>query len=211
MDDRQERGKGEASVKAPEKSHRCKAGELPSRRKSPAYSCLELYGAPRPQVAPGPQLFQFNNVATGDTFAISAIEENGQAWFDAAQVCRALGLSRPSFALRRLDDDEKDVRSKHTLGGEQKALFVNESGLYHLIFTSRTAGAVLFRKWITGTVIPAIRKHGGYINGMEGQGQESQRATLQVIHEEARRVGLNVAEEKEARASAFRLMRGRSR
>lgn len=178
-------------------------------RKSPA----DYYRAPRPAApsAPG-QLFQFHNVATGTTLALATIEENGQAWFDASDVCRALGLSRPSYALRRLDEDEKGVRTKHTLGGEQQALFVNESGLYSLIFASRKEQARVFKRWITGTVLPAIRQHGGYINGMEALAPERQQETLVIVHEEALRVGLDAAEEREARSDAFKLLnRGRVR
>jgi hypothetical protein len=39
---------------------------------------------------------------------------------------------------------------------------INESGLYALIFRSRKPSARLFRRWVTGTVLPAIRKTGGY-------------------------------------------------
>ena len=41
-------------------------------------------------------------------------------------------------------------------------LTVNEFGLYSLIFTSRKPEAKRFRKWVTGTVLPEIRKTGSY-------------------------------------------------
>jgi prophage antirepressor-like protein len=90
-------------------------------------------------------------------------------------------------------------------------LIINESGLYSLAFASRKDSAKAFKKWITATVIPSIRQHGGYINGQEALAPEAQQETLQVIQNEALRVGLNCAEEKQARSDAFRLMGSGSR
>ena len=39
---------------------------------------------------------------------------------------------------------------------------VNESGLYNLIFQSRKPEARKFRKWVTGEILPSIRKTGRY-------------------------------------------------
>lgn len=40
---------------------------------------------------------------------------------------------------------------------------VNEPGLYSLVLRSRKPEAKAFKRWITHEVIPAIRKHGGYL------------------------------------------------
>ena len=96
---------------------------------------------------------------------IRTVEINGEPWFVAADVCRALEIDRT--ATRRLDDDEKDLRSMHTLGGSQDFTIVNESGLYNLVLGSRKAEARAFKRWVTHEVIPSIRKHGGYIHGQE--------------------------------------------
>lgn len=64
--------------------------------------------------------------------------------------------------VRRLDVDEKGVRSTHTLGGEQKAVFVNEAGLYALVLGSRRPSARRFKRWVTHDVLPAIRRTGEY-------------------------------------------------
>ncbi len=151
------------------------------------------------------QLFQFDNVATGQSLSMNALEKDGQAWFVASDVCAALGLHRT--AIRRLDEDEKGVHKTHTLGGIQEVAILNESGLYSLIFSSNKESAKAFKKWVTSQVIPTIRRHGGYINGQEALAPEVQQETIQVIQQEARRVGLNGAEEKEARREALRFMR----
>ena len=40
---------------------------------------------------------------------------------------------------------------------------INEAGLYALVLGSRKPEAKRFKRWITHEVIPAIRKHGGYL------------------------------------------------
>lgn len=40
---------------------------------------------------------------------------------------------------------------------------VSEAGLYSLILRSRKPEAKTFKRWITHEVLPAIRKHGGYL------------------------------------------------
>lgn len=152
-----------------------------------------------------PHLFSFN--AGGSDIAITATEKDGQAWFVAADVCRALGIKNHRDALARLEDDEKGVGNSDTLGGRQQVATVNESGLYSLIFRSNKDQARTFRRWVTSVVIPAIRKHGGYINGMEAVSTEEQAQALQVIHKEAARLGLCAKEEREARADTLRFLR----
>ena len=82
----------------------------------------------------------------------------GEPWFVAADVCRALGLGNSSMAVSKLDEDEKGISLIDTLGGEQKLGIVNESGLYALVLGSRKPEAKAFKRWITHEV---IRKTGG--------------------------------------------------
>uniref|UniRef100_Q47HY6 BRO, N-terminal n=1 Tax=Dechloromonas aromatica (strain RCB) TaxID=159087 RepID=Q47HY6_DECAR len=157
------------------------------------------------QGIPSPKLFQFDNVATGDNFALSALDKDGQAWFVGADVCKALGLDRT--AIRRLDDDERGVASTHTLGGTQQVSIINEPGLYSLIFSSRKESAKRFKKWVTSVVIPSIRQNGGYINGQEALSKPEQAITLQAIHEEAQRTRAKHYEEKYDRSEILRSLR----
>ena len=92
----------------------------------------------------------------------------GEPWFVAADVCRALGIDRTQ--TRRLDEDEKGVYSAQTPGGQQDMSIVNEPGLYALVLSSRKPEAKAFKRWITHEVIPNIRKTGGYIAGQEMMG-----------------------------------------
>lgn len=86
----------------------------------------------------------------------------GEPWFVAKDVCQALGIENNRNAVARLDDDEKGVSVVRTPSGDQQMSIVNESGLYNLIFQSRKPEAKVFRKWVTGEVLPSIRKTGRY-------------------------------------------------
>lgn len=88
---------------------------------------------------------------------------NGEPWFVATDVCKALEIKNSRDAMTRLDDDEKDVALTDTLGGAQTSTVVNESGLYALVLGSRKPEAKAFKRWITHEVIPSIRKHGAYM------------------------------------------------
>ena len=85
---------------------------------------------------------------------------DGEPWFVAVDVCRALEIDRT--ASRRLDDDEKGVCSTHTPGGLQDVTIINEPGLYTLVLGSRKPEAKAFKRWITHEVLPSIRKTGAY-------------------------------------------------
>ena len=88
---------------------------------------------------------------------------DGEPWFVAADVCKALELGTTSKSLERLDDDEKGMNSIPTLGGTQNMSVVNEPGLYTLVLGSRKPEAKSFKRWITHEVVPSIRKHGAYM------------------------------------------------
>ena len=89
-------------------------------------------------------------------------EINSQPWFIAKDVCTALELSEVSNTVKRLDDDEKLTRTVFVSGQGREMWFVNESGLYNLIFQSRKPEARAFRKWVTNEVLPQIRQTGQY-------------------------------------------------
>ncbi len=89
-------------------------------------------------------------------------DEAGSPWFVAKDVCDVLGISKYRDAVAQLDEDERVSKIVDTPGGPQQMATVSESGLYALIFTSRKPEARAFRKWVTGTVLPAIRRSGCY-------------------------------------------------
>lgn len=93
---------------------------------------------------------------------VRTVTRDGEPWFVAADVCRALEISDNRSATARLDSDEKDAVSIRTPGGAQEMTIVNEPGLYSLVLGSRKPEAKNFKRWITHEVIPAIRKTGSY-------------------------------------------------
>ena len=95
--------------------------------------------------------------------AVRSILIDGDPWFVAADVCKALEIEKTNRALNRLDDDEKGAHSVSTPGGRQRMSIISESGLYSLILGSRKPEARAFKRWITHEVIPSIRKHGAYM------------------------------------------------
>lgn len=104
---------------------------------------------------------------------VRCIEFNNEVWFVASDVSNILEYNLATDMTRKLDDDEKDMRTLHTLGGDQKMTIINESGLYSAVLsvtkknTQRYEKAKEFKKWVTKDVIPSIRKDGAYINGEE--------------------------------------------
>ncbi|EPJ5401331.1 hypothetical protein AF48_02724 [Klebsiella aerogenes MGH 62] len=110
-----------------------------------------------------PSIFNFESDSPIRTIMI-----DGNPWFFASDVCRAIGIANHRDAVRKLDDDEKGVGSTDTLGGEQESVIISESGLYTLILRCRdavTPGTIpyRFRKWVTSEVLPQIRKTGRYV------------------------------------------------
>ena len=105
----------------------------------------------------------FQNQEFGAIRTIS--NEQGEVMFCGKDVCDALGYKRSRDAIDQ--HVEKDDAVKHrlidSLGRKQLTTFINESGLYALIFSSKLDSAKRFKHWVTGEVLPAIRKQGGYI------------------------------------------------
>jgi prophage antirepressor-like protein len=93
---------------------------------------------------------------------LRVVVKDDEPWFVAADVAMALQYSEASAMTRHLDDDEKGLSIVQTLGGEQEAVIISESGLYSAILRSRKPEAKKFRKWVTAEVLPAIRKTGRY-------------------------------------------------
>ena len=90
---------------------------------------------------------------------VRVLEQNGEPWFVAKDVCDCLGLKNPTMAVNTLDDDE---RAKFNLGRQGNTNIVNEYGLYNLVLSSRKPEAKEFKRWITHEVIPSIRKYGSF-------------------------------------------------
>lgn len=89
--------------------------------------------------------------------------EDGEPWFVASDVAKALGYGDATHMTRRLDDDEKGLRSVETPGGVQQMAVVSEPGLYSAVLGSKVDGARRYKRWVTHDVLPSIRRNGGYM------------------------------------------------
>lgn len=99
---------------------------------------------------------QFGEVRT-------AINSLGEIEFCAADVCKALGYANGRDAIaKHVDNGDVAKRDTPTTSGVQLITFVNESGLYALIFGSKLEKAKEFKHWVTSEVLPTIRKTGSY-------------------------------------------------
>lgn len=104
----------------------------------------------------------FNNEEFGE---IRTITKDNEPMFCLMDICKALGMKNPTMVASRLEDDEV---TKFDLGSKRgETNFVTESGLYAVILRSDKPNAKKFRKWVTGEVLPSIRKNGGYIANQE--------------------------------------------
>lgn len=104
----------------------------------------------------------FENSEFGE---IRTITKDNEPMFCLMDICKALGMKNPTMVASRLEDDEV---TKFDLGSKRgETNFVTESGLYAVILRSDKPNAKKFRKWVTGEVLPSIRKNGGYIANQE--------------------------------------------
>lgn len=91
------------------------------------------------------------------------IDEAGDPWFVAKDVCDILGLENSRKATADLDPDEKNtVTISDGIPGNPNKTIISEPGLYKLIMRSRKPEAKTFQRWVTHEVLPSIRKHGIY-------------------------------------------------
>lgn len=103
------------------------------------------------------QTFSFNE------HEVRSILIDNQPWFVGKDVAEVLGYSNTRKALAdHVDDEDKGVTKRDTLGGQQEMTIINESGLYSLILSSKLPTAKQFKRWVTSEVLPAIRKTGMY-------------------------------------------------
>ena len=122
----------------------------------------------------------FSNLEFG---SVRSMVINNSPWFVGKDICQVFGDKNHNRSISRVDDeDKKQEEIIDALGRKQTAIFINESGLYALLFTMQPQkannGGVSnaypievnerieklhrFKRWVTSEVLPSIRKHGMY-------------------------------------------------
>ena len=141
------------------------------REISPALSLSGFSNLPTPlsKVACFKQILKDYNMSNLTIFnfentPIQTIVENNEIFFRATQLAELLQYKNPHDALRKhVDSDDLAKREiVNTVNKRAQVLFVNESGMYSLVLSSKLEQAKKVKRWITKEVLPQIRKTGKY-------------------------------------------------
>ena len=114
----------------------------------------------------------FNSSEFGEIRTVA--DKVNNVWFCGNDVAKALGYERGAKAISDHVDteDRHEVPIQDSIGRMQKTAFINESGLYALVLSSKLPDAKKFKRWVTSEVLPSIRKNGGYIAGQESLSED---------------------------------------
>ena len=100
--------------------------------------------------------------------SLRCFTRDGKVWFVAKDVTVSLGYTNGADAVaRHVPGNHKAAIVFHDGSQGRQLTVITEGGLYRLIGASKTELGDLFREWVYDTVLPSIRKHGGYILGQE--------------------------------------------
>ena len=124
------------------------------------------------------------------------VDKNGEPLFCGKDVCEALGYKKPRDAVYQHVNPHDAVKRGIRVACGKKAdgspamksiqmLFVNESGVYSLVFGSKLESAQRFKHWVTSVVLPAIRKNGGYFHINPDETAEQIKARFEKVLAEA--------------------------
>ena len=113
---------------------------------------------------------KFKNIDLGVEIT-SYIDKQQIIWFLGKDVAEILGYSKTRDALsRHVDNEDKKLiccRPQNVDGNNSDLrgkyfTYINESGFYSLVLSSKLETAKKFKRWITSEVLPSIRKYGQY-------------------------------------------------
>ena len=94
---------------------------------------------------------------------IRTVTIDGEPWFVGKDIAGVLGYANASKAIAdHVDEEDKLNNESLSSLGQRGGWLINESGLYSLILSSKLPNAKKFKRWVTGEVLPAIRKSGHY-------------------------------------------------
>jgi prophage antirepressor-like protein len=131
------------------------------------------------------QLQVFSNERLGK---IRTMNIDGQPYFVGKDIAEALGYEKPRNAIAtHVHEDDKTTALIQGTGSnyKSKAVLINESGMYALIFGSKLEQAKEFKHWVTSEVLPSIRKTGGY-NSQQSDEYKQKRLEVMMINAKAR-------------------------
>lgn len=115
---------------------------------------------------------------------IRSVMVDNEPYFVGKDIAEALGYKNTRDALNKhVDSDDKRIIQRSQIATIENYIpkevfpvnfvnaeiptrgftFINESGIYALIFGSKMPDAKDFKHWVTSEVLPSIRKHGTYM------------------------------------------------
>jgi prophage antirepressor-like protein len=94
---------------------------------------------------------------------IVIIDNNNIIWFNAKQICTSLGYKQSKKAISNIVElvdkiQLKNMNISFEIQQQPDSIYINESGLYTLLITSKTKKSKKFIKWLTTDVLPKLRK-----------------------------------------------------
>jgi prophage antirepressor-like protein len=128
-------------------------------------------------------LFDFNNNLLLESFNNKPIKYfyfNNQFYFKGKDVALMLDYDNPEQTIKiNVHEDDKININELFQGGyppgeaslniskllnneDPQTIFINESGFYSIILSSKKEEAIQFKKWVTSEILPSIRKYGSY-------------------------------------------------
>ena len=99
---------------------------------------------------------------------VRTVIKDGEPWFVGKDVAEILGYTNTRDALaKHTDTEDKADVAIHDGRQNRKMTIINESGLYSLILSSKLPRAKEFKRWVTATILPTLRRTGGYVGNEE--------------------------------------------
>lgn len=105
------------------------------------------------------ELSIFSNEEFG---SVRVIVQDGEPWFIASDVAKALGYERPNDAVNTHCKKVNKFSYGDSPRGAQPYNIIPESDVYRLIMRSNLPNAERFQDWVVEEVLPSIRKTGNY-------------------------------------------------
>jgi prophage antirepressor-like protein len=111
---------------------------------------------------------------------VRTVMKDGEPWVVAKDVAEVLGYQWAGIRnVQHIPEEWRGVESVSTPSGIQEMHILSEQGLYFFLARSDKPLALPFQKWITGEVLPSIRKKGFYaVPGKDREEQDEWKRTF---------------------------------
>lgn len=93
---------------------------------------------------------------------VRVVERDGQPWFVASDVAKALGYERPNDAVNAHCKKINKFSYGNSAQGAVPYNIIPESDVYRLVMRSNLPSAERFQDWVVEDVLPTLRKTGFY-------------------------------------------------